>query len=268
MKYLTVKEFAKLHNVNTRTLHYYDDINLFSPKYRGENGYRYYTYMQGEEFQMILALRELSMSIEEIRHFIEKRNASSLEDMLSKKSLEIDKKILQLKQIKKVLDDKKSMLVTAREEDLNEIKIEECQTEYLFLTKAGDSEEIDEEAMEKINSLSNNSDVSRIYNTKYGAMIPVESLIAGEYDAYSYYFVKIENGRSKKGLHKKEKGMYLKAYHKGEWEKLPETYKRILKYAEDNNIQLCGCAYEEDLNDMAVEDMKDSVTRILIRCML
>ena len=31
-KSLTTAQFAKLHGVNKRTLHYYDDIGLFSPR--------------------------------------------------------------------------------------------------------------------------------------------------------------------------------------------------------------------------------------------
>lgn len=38
-KSLTTAQFAKLHGVNKRTLHYYDDIGLFSPRAKGENGY-------------------------------------------------------------------------------------------------------------------------------------------------------------------------------------------------------------------------------------
>ena len=41
--YFTAGQFARLHQLNKRTLHYYDDIGLFSPAYKGENGYRYYT---------------------------------------------------------------------------------------------------------------------------------------------------------------------------------------------------------------------------------
>ncbi len=45
-KVMTVSEFAKFHNINTRTLHYYDKIGLFSPIYIGENNYRYYSLQQ------------------------------------------------------------------------------------------------------------------------------------------------------------------------------------------------------------------------------
>ena len=43
---LTTAQFAKLHKINKRTLHYYDEIDLFKPKFKGENNYRYYDYFQ------------------------------------------------------------------------------------------------------------------------------------------------------------------------------------------------------------------------------
>ena len=60
---LTVSQFAKLHNVNKRTLHYYDEIGIFSPDYKGNNGYRYYDYMQGVDFEYIKMLKELNMGL-------------------------------------------------------------------------------------------------------------------------------------------------------------------------------------------------------------
>lgn len=40
----TTGQFARLHHLNKRTLHYYDEIGLFSPAFKGENDYRYYTW--------------------------------------------------------------------------------------------------------------------------------------------------------------------------------------------------------------------------------
>lgn len=79
---LTVSQFAKLHDVNTRTLHYYDDIGLFSPTHRGENGYRYYGAEQSLEFEYIRMMRDLGLRTEEIKRYIshpgEERFASLL----------------------------------------------------------------------------------------------------------------------------------------------------------------------------------------------
>ena len=53
MNRLTTAQFAKLHEVNKRTLHYYDEIGLFQPAAKGENGYRYYSLSQSMEFEYI-----------------------------------------------------------------------------------------------------------------------------------------------------------------------------------------------------------------------
>lgn len=50
-KSLTTAQFAKLHGVNKRTLHYYDDIGLFSPRAKGENSYRFYDAAQSLDFE-------------------------------------------------------------------------------------------------------------------------------------------------------------------------------------------------------------------------
>ncbi len=39
-----IGELAKLFNISTDTLRYYDKIGLLKPKYDKDNGYRYYTY--------------------------------------------------------------------------------------------------------------------------------------------------------------------------------------------------------------------------------
>ena len=43
MKRLTTAQFAKLHEVNKRTLHYYDEIGLLKPSIVTEARYRLYT---------------------------------------------------------------------------------------------------------------------------------------------------------------------------------------------------------------------------------
>ena len=52
-KYLyTTGQFAKLNGINRRTLHYYDEIGLFSPEFKEENGYRYYTCFQTVQLEL------------------------------------------------------------------------------------------------------------------------------------------------------------------------------------------------------------------------
>ena len=83
--FFTAGQFAKIHNINKRTLHYYDEIGLFSPSHRGDNGYRYYTYQQSPTLEMLLALRELGMSIEEIKNYMESPSVPALKELLAER---------------------------------------------------------------------------------------------------------------------------------------------------------------------------------------
>ncbi len=62
----TVKEFADLAGVTTRTIRYYDEIGLLTPVEIGENGYRYYDRENLLQLQQILFFRELQVPLKEI----------------------------------------------------------------------------------------------------------------------------------------------------------------------------------------------------------
>lgn len=62
----TVKKLAKLAGVSTRTLRYYDQIGLLSPKRVSSNGYRIYGQAEIDLLQQILFYREMGMPLEEI----------------------------------------------------------------------------------------------------------------------------------------------------------------------------------------------------------
>ena len=88
-KSLTTAQFAKLHGVNKRTLHYYDDIGLFSPRAKGENGYRFYDAAQSLDFEYIRMLKELNMSIDEIAAYCKAPTPARFLEIASAKEEEI-----------------------------------------------------------------------------------------------------------------------------------------------------------------------------------
>ncbi|MGM1047783.1 MAG: MerR family transcriptional regulator [Bacillota bacterium] len=63
---LAVKDIVQITGITTRTLHYYDKINLFKPTHLTENGYRLYDRSSLEELQTILFLKEMDFSLKEI----------------------------------------------------------------------------------------------------------------------------------------------------------------------------------------------------------
>lgn len=66
----TVNALAQVAGVSARTLRYYDEIGLLSPKRRSTNGYREYGQKEVDRLQQILFYRELGMQLEEIEKII------------------------------------------------------------------------------------------------------------------------------------------------------------------------------------------------------
>jgi DNA-binding transcriptional MerR regulator len=62
-----VGELAKLAGITIRTLRFYDQIGLFSPSGYSPSGYRLYTEKDISRLQQILSLKELGLSLEQIK---------------------------------------------------------------------------------------------------------------------------------------------------------------------------------------------------------
>lgn len=76
-----INELAKLANVSTRTLRYYDSIGLLSPSKIDQNGYRYYDNDCVETLQQILFYKELGYSLDKINTIIHSSSFNRLESM-------------------------------------------------------------------------------------------------------------------------------------------------------------------------------------------
>lgn len=66
----TVKEMSQHSGISVRTLHYYDEIDLLTPSFIAENGYRYYDNEAFEKLQEILLFRELEFPLKEIKKIV------------------------------------------------------------------------------------------------------------------------------------------------------------------------------------------------------
>ena len=68
---MTVKELSELTGISVRTLHYYDEIGLFTPTEKSEAGYRLYDDKAMETLQQILFFREFDIPLKEIKAVME-----------------------------------------------------------------------------------------------------------------------------------------------------------------------------------------------------
>ncbi|MEG1873639.1 MAG: MerR family transcriptional regulator [Ruthenibacterium sp.] len=261
----TTGQFARMHHINKRTLHYYDSIGLFSPAGVGENGYRYYTYLQGTALEMLLTMRELDMSIEEIDRYLKHRSAEGFHKIIADKTAEIDAAVKRLKEIRRLLAIKEQQLCMCEQMDNNRVEKIECAQEYLLLSKSvtGTYDARDFAVfMEQAHALGDH----RLFNKSYGSMISVEKVAENRFAEDDCFFTKVEKPRYKAELFVKPGGSYLRALCRGNWDKLPDARECILKFASAQGFRVKGYFYEEGLNEMAIAEMEDYVTQITVLC--
>ena len=64
----TIGQFAKENNVTIKTNHHYEKMDLINPsKVDDETGYRYYGENEALELRIVLFLKELGLSLSEIK---------------------------------------------------------------------------------------------------------------------------------------------------------------------------------------------------------
>ncbi len=261
----TAGQFARLHHLNKRTLHYYDDIGLFSPAYKGKNGYRYYTYRQSAELESILALRELNMSIGEIKEYLNKPTAQGFISLSEKKIGEIEDTIRNLENLQNVLKKKQDMLRLCMEVEDGQIDLINCEEEYVFITplssEAQQGEFVDMPTL--LEHLQKTWDLSK-YKTSCGSILSVEKIRQGEFEIYDGLYTPLESPVRVEGVYRKPEGTYLRGICTGSWDRLPGLYSRMLAFAEEHGLRITGYAYEIGMNEIAVSDIEQYVTQVTI----
>jgi DNA-binding transcriptional MerR regulator len=259
---LTTGQLAKLHKINNRTLHYYDSIGLFSPNETGENGYRYYTLEQIADLELILAFRELGMSIEEIKAAIS-GNVDDTNRIVEDKISEIDKKMENLLNMKQLLEEKRQLAVLSKESKRDEIQRVTYPDEEFVLSSplSGAS---DEKYYMVLAELIQREGYYRLYNHNYGIMLSSEKIRNEMYEDYDYFYIKPYDSEGKV-LNLRPAGTYLRIVCNGDWDKTPCAYRKIRQYANQHDLELVGYAYERGLNETLSTNMDSYVTEIIVR---
>ncbi len=263
-KLLPIGQFAALHGVNKKTLMWYDEVGLFRPAaVNSQNGYRYYSYQQSRTLETILLLREMGVSVKEIKAFMQERSAASMEKLLGEKIEELDREISHKKAVRETLAKHRRNMQTLLSMDLEEISIVEKKGRRLVTVELSADTSF-EKAVEMITDETKKYQLSYLHDASYGSMIAVESLYAGNFEDYPSLFIEIPFPIRRSGLHVQPAGTYLRAFYRGPWEDMDIRYREILSYAEKQGMTFYGFSYEVVLNENVVEREEDAIVQIEI----
>lgn len=105
-----VGELAALAGLTVRTLRYYDQIGLFSPSGHTESRHRLYTESDISRLQQIFSLKELGLSLEEMKSVLT-GDQFSLFDIVSLQIARIKKKVLVQQKLLSELEHVSSLMI-------------------------------------------------------------------------------------------------------------------------------------------------------------
>ena len=262
--YFSTGEFAKLCNVNKKTLFYYDEIGLFKPEIVKENGYRYYSVYQLEVFDIIHTLRDLGVPLKQIKSFIDERNPKSVVKFFEYKTGEIENEIKQLRRKQEIMSNKIKIIKEAEKirDNIDKLSIEEQDEEYLVLSKNIDKSKFPYDSEVYANHLNYCYNQDLYIGYPLGFIKTIDDLYSENDYEYTYYYTKV-NKNDGENIIKKPKGKYLVGYLNGSYIDIPGLYKKMLDYVKTHNLELIGHSYEEELiNLIAVKDMNDYIIKV------
>lgn len=249
-EFFTIGEISKLFNINSKTLRYYDEIDLFKPSYVDEhNKYRYYSIDQFECLETIQYLKELGLTLSKIKYHLNTLNLSSIVDSLEYQNKIIEEKINELKLIQQKINKKIFQIKDAVQLDfldqIREIDFEQrCVIEY----KENISYKGVELLVRKLAKVSEYK-VSLTYGD-VGISVSKDNLKNKIYTEYNRAFVIVEEGQYEKNLVKVfPKSKYLSIRYNGYHKDAPKYYKKLDEYIIKNNYEIIDDSIEIQLVD-------------------
>ena len=242
--YFTTGEFARILGVKKHTLFHYDQIGLFSPALKEENGYRYYFVWQMDVFEVIKALQKLGMPLEEIKEYIENRSPERFMKMMDEKEKQIDREIEHLKQMKRFIRNEKNNITAALNVPLGVPMLVGHKEEFLLVSDitASDERRTAVEIAEHVRE-------QEKYHGAMGAVGSIclkEDLEKGLFNKYVKVYTKLEKRAASPKVVKRPAGEYVEMYYRGYAWDMEAPYERITGFSRENG-RVTGEMWYEDL---------------------
>lgn len=261
--YFTTGEFASILGVKKHTLFHYDEIGLFSPAIKEDNGYRYYFVWQMDMFEVIRALQKLGMSLGEIKEYMENRSPERFMAMMEDKKRQIDDEIRRLKNMKRFILHEEESVRQAVESKLDLPRLVKREREYLLMSDI--SARSERRAAEEI------AEHVRMQEKYHGAMGAVgsiylmEDLAQGIYDRYVKVYTKLDKKAPSSKVAERPGGTYVELYSRGYVWGMEKPYCLIRDFAMKQGIGLGDMWYEDlMLDELMVKSYDDYIVKVMV----
>lgn len=257
---ISISEFAALTGIKRTNLIFYDRIGLLSPEHRGENNYRYYSQRQLGMAFLIGELREIGIGIEEIKGYADSRTPKKMAELFQLQEKRIEAEIKKLKHLKGMMRLYVEMAEDIPMEALETIRIVEKKREPLFMgPKTTEKKENEEADLQAFYSYTDSCQIEHGY--PLGVVVKKESLLQRQYGVASHFYLRFPFP----GEGYKPAGRYVTGYIRSDYGKAGALYGRLMHFIEENQLTICGDAYEEcPLNEISIKNADDYIMKVEI----
>ena len=241
--YLSIREFSKLTGVKQSTLRHYDDIKLFRPVKRGENGYRYYSAQQTIMVNCLNVLKSLRIPVKRVFEFRNDRTPEQILELLKEQEMELNQELFRLQQAYALIHTYTRLIQEGLLADENEIKVQRMSEVPIELGALNDFS----------SGFFYNSFfqfLKKLSVRKIDSAYPV----GGYYDSLDDFFN--SPGQPTRffslvptGNDRKEAGDFLVAYSRGYYGEIGDLPERMREYAKNHKLNITGPVYEIYLHD-------------------
>ncbi|MBR5157718.1 MAG: MerR family transcriptional regulator [Clostridia bacterium] len=219
----SIGEVAKAVGITRKTILNYETKGLIKPdKKDGAGGNRYYTIDTFTQVRTIRVFQDLGLSLDEIREYFS--DASDLSPMIKRLEAMRDELNLTIEKLKERTH-KKS-------DTIKEITIDP-QTIYVrtynSVSIADKTNLLRDTALEAMRKHGTDT-TRRMYFTQYSSAAPDEIS----------YCVAVPSESEGEYIKKNSALKAISFFHHGAYEDIPDARKRLISYAEENNIKLTG----------------------------
>ena len=266
-KLFSIGDVARLFHLSVSSLRHYEKEGLLTPEYVSpESGYRYYSTRQFEVLNTIRYLRALDMPLYEISDFLKNREVGRIEEKLRQQKAAVEEKQRELKRIERKIDNRLKQLNEAQNARINCVEIVRaaaCRMVWLD-DSLNIGEFLDMEA--PIRRLEKSDAEPVVFLGKVGVSISKDHLVLGEYAKYDSIFLILDEEDNYDGqMRTLGETQCMRVRFRGSRAEAPEQYSRLMDFAHENGLKICGPSREVTMIDYGItSDTEKFVTEILI----
>lgn len=257
---MKIGEMAKLNHTSIAALRLYDEVGILKPCYTDpETNYRYYSINQKARLDMIQYMKELGMSLGEIKDILENGDIRQIEAALISKKRQVREEIAELQmRLAAITRTIESVERFRKAPTCGMITVEYIphRTIYSMHTDVNFYEHDISIYEQILSDLKNNiieHDVPQIYYCNAGTILLKEDFLAQHFVSHEIFVFVDDDFPAGESVRRVDSGMYACIYLDC-FEQEPEYASRLLEYCKVNGYTICGDYICEVLTEFNVFD--------------